>query len=292
MSSSNLKWVYGPTHRAQDVSNEAVDEYKSIVRQLYLDQNRTREEVLSHLRDAHGFSLSTNQFCKATKRWGFYKQPRRIRTNVQPTESITKAAAPNPPNSLEELFDFEPDILDTIDETEACFETGGDNVADSQILDASQGQFSPTGSHLVSEPLPSINDSQRTLKKRFLTYLCMHHAVSDIDLEERRSLQSVQSYQRRAEDFVLGNNRDTLTQEIRQAVQLCTDIRIRASNPYLLSYPFAHQQFLTLLSSNPAMTRSLASGSSRGSSLNSFRAFQAASRAMETCLKEDQSEYI
>ncbi|KAF5576374.1 hypothetical protein FPCIR_12633, partial [Fusarium pseudocircinatum] len=90
MGSSNLKWVYGSTHRAQDVSNEAVDEYKNIIQQLYLDQNMTREEVLSHLKDTHGFSLSTNQFSKATKRWGFYKQSRRARANVTPPESITE----------------------------------------------------------------------------------------------------------------------------------------------------------------------------------------------------------
>lgn len=58
MDSSNLKWVHGLTHRAQGVSNEAVDEYKTIVQQLYLDEKQTREEVLSYLQDSYGFSLS------------------------------------------------------------------------------------------------------------------------------------------------------------------------------------------------------------------------------------------
>ncbi|SCV31962.1 uncharacterized protein FFFS_03063 [Fusarium fujikuroi] len=145
MDSSKLKWVYGSTHRAQDVSNEAVDKYKNIVEQLYLDQNRTREEVLSHLQDFHGFSLSANQFSKATKRWGFYKQPRRVQTSIQPPESITEEdEAPNPLDPLEELFDFEPDVLDTIDETEACFQDSNENVANSQILEDVQEQLSYT----------------------------------------------------------------------------------------------------------------------------------------------------
>ncbi|KAF5684621.1 hypothetical protein FDENT_6626 [Fusarium denticulatum] len=133
---------------------------RSIIQQLYLDQNMTREEVLSHLQGVHGFSLSTNQFSKATKRWGFYKQPRQVRTNVKPPESIAEEEAPNQLNSQEELFDFEPDVLDTIDETEACSETGIENSIDSQILEHVQSQFSYTGRNLASELPPSLNHSQ------------------------------------------------------------------------------------------------------------------------------------
>jgi hypothetical protein len=58
MASSKLTWVYGRTHRAKDLSNEAIDKYKSIIRQLYLGQNMTRDEVLSHLQEVHGFVIS------------------------------------------------------------------------------------------------------------------------------------------------------------------------------------------------------------------------------------------
>ncbi|PNP76688.1 hypothetical protein FNYG_10107 [Fusarium nygamai] len=602
MDSSNLRWVYGPTYRAQDVSNEAVDKFKSIIQQIYLDQNRTRDEVLSHLQDSHGFSLSTNQFSKATKRWGFYKQPRQVRTNVQPPESITEEEEeepPNPLNPLDDLFDFEPDVLDTIDETEACFETGGENVTDSQILEDVKGQFSYTGRNFVSEPPPSTNQSQpqavdadfpcaalpfdrerslqesaqkilqqlkttqkfetrpfhinskilaqvsfdnrinkksrvqyltccylfeeavqclersgktfdrkqhrvlrsnidrlfalyrrdkdkllaspnispdmwsilcvteqagilddlvdrletnglqfmtavraclglceewmelvdiglprgvfqydslllhqnagkaiqnicrplseqsrfdvwqeagylfafvwsneqlepanssswlkgaeisglsptqflaiicrmivymaarispdfrtisgkrddavkficrlylqaieklkttnqsRTIKEAFANHFCQHHLRPDID-SENGNLESVQSYQRAAADFVSEEDKDTFAQGVLQAATLHEGARgtgfgslasSRATNSASdsSSYLYAQQQCLTLLSSNPTMTRSLASGSSRGSSLHSFRAFQAASRAMATCLKEDQGKYI
>ncbi|KAF5533807.1 hypothetical protein FMEXI_11599 [Fusarium mexicanum] len=101
---------------------------------------------------------SSNQFSKATKRWGFYKQPRQVQRRTQPSEPITKEEeAPNP---LEDLFDFEPDVLDTIDENEAYLGSGDENVADSQILEDVQGQFSDTGKSLVSEPPPSLNHSQ------------------------------------------------------------------------------------------------------------------------------------
>lgn len=143
----------------------------------------------------------------------------------------------------------------------------------------------------------------QTLKKIFITCLYLHHAESDLDLEERRSLGSVQSYQRTAEDFAFKEERDPLAREFSQATALHGDVQTKnsgslassrwtSSASYASSYLCSNQQHLTLLSSNPAMTRSMASGSSRGSSFNSFRDFRAASRAMATCLKEDQDELI
>ncbi|KAF5583478.1 hypothetical protein FPANT_8163 [Fusarium pseudoanthophilum] len=600
MSSSNLKWVYGPTHRAQDVSNEAVDEYKSIIQQLYLDQNMTRDEVLSNLQDSHGFSLSANQFSKATNRWGFYKQPRRVQTRIQPPESITdEREAPNPHNPPEELFDFEPDVLDTILETETCFRDSSETVADSHTLEDVQEQSSSTEMDFLLAPPPSlsylqphamdvdgppdalpcgtdkslpggsksqlhqlnntrmleiephsissrtftrvsfdnrlnnkslvdyftccylfqeaayclersdtsfdklgnqvprssmdkamakyrrdrdkllanpaipldmwsicylmdltkgsisddlldrldINDLQfmntveaclglckkwiglqvkglprgafpfdslllhqnaskavqnicrpvreqsrfdtwqeagylfafvwsneqraaanssswlqdaeisglsptyflaimcrmivnktakefpdfrtipsrgdntskiicrlylqairkikntiklQSLKKMLITCFFVHYKESDLDLEESRDLASLQAYQRIAQDFMFKAERDPLARDFSQATTLDTDVLMSnfsslsssRSSSSALYFSYTQKQYLTLLSSNPAMTRSLASGSSRGSSLNSFRAFQAASMAMATCLKEDQVEDI
>ncbi|KAF4444199.1 amino-acid permease [Fusarium acutatum] len=165
MDSSNLKWVYGPTHRAQDVSNKAVDEYKSTIQQLYLNQNMTREEILSHLKDVHGFELSncsTNQFSKATKRWGFYKQPRHGRATILPPQSNTEEdEAHKPHDPLDEVLDFKSDVLDTIDETEACFQTGSEYVKDSQTLEDVQEHISYSVRTFVSEPPHSINHSQQ-----------------------------------------------------------------------------------------------------------------------------------
>ncbi|KAF5723464.1 amino-acid permease [Fusarium mundagurra] len=595
------KWL--PSQRIQQTLDADTSSFQLPSKPIAMQERdhlwkRTRDEVLSHLQDSHGFSLSTNQFSKATKRWGFYKQPRQVRERTQPPESVPEEEeAPGP---QEDVFDFEPDVLDTINETEARFQAGGENVTESQILEDVQGQYLYTERGFVSEPPPSINESQPeamdvdfprdalpcdadkslpessetqfqklktvrnletgphsgsskmltrvplqnqthnklrvdyltccylfeealycfeksvnrlekrdhrvprrnidklfaqyrrdkdkllaspnisldfwsilcliepykaripddlldrldtndlqfmnaveaclglckkwielvvkglprgalhfdslllyededevqnicrplrkqsrsdiwqeagylfafvwsneqreaanssswlkeaeisglsptyflaimcrlivhqtalkspdfgtissigdhtcesicrlylqairqiketkkllTLKRSIITFLFMHHTGTYIDVEENRSLQGVQSYQRRAEEFVFGKDRDTLAQEVQQATLLHGDVRISnfnslASNrsissaPYSSSYSYAPQQYLTLLSSNPAMTRSLASGSSRGSSLNSFRAFQSASRAMEICLEEDQGEY-
>lgn len=142
----------------------------------------------------------------------------------------------------------------------------------------------------------------QTLKKILLISLFNHHTESDLDLEQRAKLGSVQSYQRRAADFLYKDER-ALAREFSQATTLHGDVQTKnsgslassrstSSASYASSYLYTNQLHLTLLSSNPAMTRSLASGSSRGSSLNSFRDFRAASRAMATCLKEDQDEFI
>ncbi|KAF5587213.1 hypothetical protein FPCIR_7621, partial [Fusarium pseudocircinatum] len=113
----------------------------------------------------------------------------------------------------------------------------------------------------------------RKCKGLFINFLFDHHTGPDMNSEERRTFESVQSYQRRAADLVYKEETDVLIQKVNSA-------------SYSLSYSYTHQQYLGLLTGNPTMARSLASGSSRGSSLNSFRAFQAASRAMAT-VKED-----
>ncbi|CVK85636.1 uncharacterized protein FMAN_06775 [Fusarium mangiferae] len=611
MDSSNLKWVYGSTDRAKGMSNETVDEYKTIIQQLYLDRNMTREGVLDRLKSFHGFSLSSvklnmvpvknyltdqtycraNQFSKATKRWGFYKQSRQVRARIQPSGSIIEdEELSSTLNLLKELFDHESDVLDSIDETEACFHTGSEYVKDPQTLEDVQKQLSysevpPSINHSVDfqrdalpcntdkslperskgqlqqlgtarkleigpdaissklfartssesyidnksrvdyltccyllqeavdcletsgktggkredqiprsntdKPLtkfrrdkdklskseassldmwsvlcleepnqlgilddllnrPDMNDLQltnavkaclrmcegwielvvkglprgalqfdslllhqnarkavqnmyrpvheqgpfdlwqeagylfafvwsneqieaanssswlkgaeisglsrtyflaivcrmivyrtvcrfpdfRTIqskgnntgrpicrlylhaigkmkktsqlrdeKRLFIICLYNHHAGSEMDPKQSNILESVQSYQRKADDFVFNEERDTLAQEILQATTLHEDVGItnfsnmassRSSRTasHSSSYSYTRQQHFTLLSSNPTMTRSLASGSSRGSSLNSFKGFQAASRAIEKCLKEDHSRYI
>ncbi|KAH7232817.1 hypothetical protein BKA59DRAFT_534536 [Fusarium tricinctum] len=142
MASSKLTWVYGRTHRAKDVSNEAIDKYKSIIRQLYLSQNMTRDEVLSHLQEAHGFIISANQLTKATKRWGFYKQPRQARTMAQAPE----ASIEQEPEPMDAIFDIEVDALDTIDETEAWFPSG-DGFIPSDILEHIEDELSSPGGH-------------------------------------------------------------------------------------------------------------------------------------------------
>ncbi|KLP23466.1 hypothetical protein CEK26_003532 [Fusarium fujikuroi] len=111
MASSRLTWVYRRQNRAKDVPKDVLDEYKSIIRHLYLDQNMTRQEVISHLKDNHGFNLTTSQFAKATKQWGFYKQPRRA----------LEATALAEPEPLGAIFDIEVDAFGADDEDEYLF---------------------------------------------------------------------------------------------------------------------------------------------------------------------------
>ncbi|SCV48892.1 uncharacterized protein FFB14_10589 [Fusarium fujikuroi] len=111
MASSRLTWVYRRQNRAKDVPKDVLDEYKNIIRHLYLDQNMTRQEVISHLKDNHGFNLTTSQFAKATKQWGFYKQPRR---------ALEATAFPEP-EPLGAIFDIEVDAFGADDEDEYLF---------------------------------------------------------------------------------------------------------------------------------------------------------------------------
>ncbi|KAI7761704.1 hypothetical protein LZL87_013729 [Fusarium oxysporum] len=130
MASSRLTWVYKRQHRAKDVPKDVIDEYESIIRHLYLDQNMTRLEVISHLKDSHGFTLTTSQFAKATKRWGFYKQPRQAQTIVQALEA-TIVPEPEP---LDAIFDIEVDASGADDENESLFHTVNTLVLDSETL--------------------------------------------------------------------------------------------------------------------------------------------------------------
>ncbi|KAF4443400.1 HET-domain-containing protein [Fusarium austroafricanum] len=141
MSSSKLTWVYRRKDRAKDVSKDAIDEYKNIIRHLYLDQNMTRVEVLSHLKDNHGFTLSTSQFAKATKRWGLYKQPRQAQTLVQALEA-TIVQEPVPPGAV---FDIEVDALGAIAENETSLQTGIDLIPDSNVLENIEDEPSSSG---------------------------------------------------------------------------------------------------------------------------------------------------
>ncbi|KAF5230746.1 hypothetical protein FANTH_13738 [Fusarium anthophilum] len=238
-------------HRAHDMSNEAVDEYKSIIQQLYIDQNMTREEVLSHLLDFHRFSLSyvklntvprvvsnyltdkancsTNQFSKATKRWGFYKQPRQVQAKIMPPESTTEEdKALNPLNPPEELFDFEPDFLDTIDETEACFPADSENVAESQILKDVQGQLPYTESNFVSEPPPSVNHWQP--EPMSVSTLCdALPCDTDIDLPEssKRQLQHLKNARK------LATGQHSISSKMFAKVSLDSYLNIKSRAEYL-----------------------------------------------------------
>ncbi|KAF4979868.1 hypothetical protein FDECE_17988 [Fusarium decemcellulare] len=157
MAASKLTWVYGPTHRAKDVSNETLDEYQGIIRQLYLDQNMTRDEVLGHLKHVHGFTLSPSQFSKATKRWGLYKQLRQDRTSAR----APKATTVQEPGQLGEVFDIEVDVSDAVGEKGTPFQTGSRFILDSTGLENTENKFSSFERDTHDQQPRSIDHSQR-----------------------------------------------------------------------------------------------------------------------------------
>ncbi|CVL09586.1 hypothetical protein FPRO04_04676 [Fusarium proliferatum] len=71
-----LSFIHSRPPRAAGLSDDAVDEHKDLIGDLYLTQNYTRDQVIDYLEVNLSFTISRDQFSKATRRWGFHKQPR------------------------------------------------------------------------------------------------------------------------------------------------------------------------------------------------------------------------
>ncbi|KAI1033957.1 hypothetical protein LB503_010983 [Fusarium chuoi] len=151
--------------------------------------------------------------------------------------------------------------------------------------------------------------SPQTIKRDFLQHFIKHHTWSELEPEDNGSIKRVQNYQQRVLDNVIRHRMDSA--EHRSSVQetspkvtnLKTDIQKapsfslgsnKSNNSSSRSTSSSHgrQRYLSSLSNNPTMTRSPASGSSRGSSMNSFRRFQGASAAIAIRLKDYQGLHM
>ncbi|TVY79619.1 hypothetical protein Focb16_v008167 [Fusarium oxysporum f. sp. cubense] len=148
MASSRLTWVYTRQDRAKDVPKDVIDKYKDIIRQLYLDRNMTCLEVIVHLKDNHKFNLTTSQFAKATKRWGFYKQPRQAKTKA------LEAAIVQEPEPLGAIFDIEVDASGADDENASLVHTVDTLVPDSHIPKNTDNEGAS-----CKEPMPENEDT-------------------------------------------------------------------------------------------------------------------------------------
>ncbi|KAL6412912.1 hypothetical protein AUP68_02406 [Ilyonectria robusta] len=73
----DVAWVYSRSPRAAALPNDVIDRYKEPIRQMYIVEGLSRTEVRNRLAKGHDFSISPDQFSKATNRWGFHKQTRK-----------------------------------------------------------------------------------------------------------------------------------------------------------------------------------------------------------------------
>ncbi|KAF5978826.1 hypothetical protein FCOIX_5628 [Fusarium coicis] len=160
MASSRLTWVYERQDRAKEVSKDVIDEYRDIIRHLYLDRNMTRLEVISRLKDEHGFTVAPSQFAKATKRWGFYKQPRQSQALLH---AIEAAMVPEP-DPLGAIFEIEVDPSAADDENESLSHTTNAPVPYSQIPKNAEddGDVKEPSQKTGDTLLEVLNDHQRT----------------------------------------------------------------------------------------------------------------------------------
>ncbi|KAM5519498.1 hypothetical protein FOXYSP1_17922 [Fusarium oxysporum f. sp. phaseoli] len=147
--------------------------------------------------------------------------------------------------------------------------------------------------------------SHPDLEKGFASEYVTEQFISLFYLD---TIGRVQNYQQRVLDNVIRHSMDSakhhssVQETSSQAIPLQTDVRMtqflslgsnKSKNSSSRSTSSLHgcQRYPNSLSNNPTMTRSPASGSSRGSSMNSFRTFQAASAAITIRLKDYQGSH-
>ncbi|KAI7758540.1 hypothetical protein LZL87_006931 [Fusarium oxysporum] len=111
MALRELSFIHSRAPRAAGLSDKAVDEHKELIADLYLTQNYTRDQVINYLKTNLSFTLSRDQFSKATRRWGFHKQPRGG-ASIQSTPNET--ASQGTPS---ETVSNEPSCTTTVDDS-------------------------------------------------------------------------------------------------------------------------------------------------------------------------------
>ncbi|KAH7211741.1 hypothetical protein DER44DRAFT_881449 [Fusarium oxysporum] len=103
MAPREIVFAPEPAPRAARLSDKAVDEHKELIGDLYWTQNWTRDQVINYLQTNLSFTISKDQFLKATRRWGFNKQPRggcsiQRSPNETASQSTPSEAASNEPS--------------------------------------------------------------------------------------------------------------------------------------------------------------------------------------------------
>ncbi|SPJ75523.1 uncharacterized protein FTOL_05254 [Fusarium torulosum] len=100
MAQRMLSFIHRRAPRAAGLSDEAIDEHKDLIRELYLARKYSRDQVIIHLKTELDFKLSPDQFSKAIRRWGFRKQFHSGRSIQQPpNETASPYAATNTPSN-------------------------------------------------------------------------------------------------------------------------------------------------------------------------------------------------
>ncbi|KAF5626594.1 hypothetical protein F52700_8656 [Fusarium sp. NRRL 52700] len=149
MAPRELSFIHSRAPRAAGLSDNAVDEHKDLIGDLYLTQNYTRDQVINYLETNLSFTISRDQFSKATRRWGFHKQPRGS-LSIQSTPNGTASqSTPSEPAS-----------------NEPCCSTTEDDFTDQGLIHTNESSKRPrsgtssisrrsdTTAHGPSSPLP------------------------------------------------------------------------------------------------------------------------------------------
>ncbi|KAF5705589.1 hypothetical protein FMUND_12029 [Fusarium mundagurra] len=149
MAPRDLSFIHSRAPRAAGLSDNAVDAHKDLIGDLYLTQNYTRDQVINYLETNLSFTISRDQFSKATRRWGFHKQPRGS-LSVQSTPNGT--ASQSTPS---ETASNEPSCVTTVDDyTDQGLILGNESSKRPRSGTSSINRRSDITAHGPSSPLP------------------------------------------------------------------------------------------------------------------------------------------
>ncbi|KAF5670411.1 hypothetical protein FDENT_11277 [Fusarium denticulatum] len=149
MAPRELSFIHSRAPRAAGLSDNAVDEHKDLIGDLYLTQNYTRDQVINYLETNLSFTISRDQFSKATRRWGFHKQPRGSLSVLSTPNGTASQSTPS------ETASNEPSYSTTVDDsTDQGLILGNESSKRPRSGTSSINRRSDITTHGPSSPLP------------------------------------------------------------------------------------------------------------------------------------------
>ncbi|KAF5566489.1 hypothetical protein FNAPI_1113 [Fusarium napiforme] len=166
MAPRELSFIHSRAPRAAGLSDNAVDEHKDLIGDLYLTQNYTRDQVINYLETNLSFTISRDQFSKATRRWGFHKQPRgALSIQSTPNETASQSTpcetASNEPSCVTTVVDSTDQGLILTNESSKRPRSGTSSISRRSDI-TTPGPSSPLPRRPLKRPKPRSESGDYT----------------------------------------------------------------------------------------------------------------------------------
>ncbi|QKD48946.2 uncharacterized protein FOBCDRAFT_196412 [Fusarium oxysporum Fo47] len=164
MAPREIVFAPEPAPRAARLSDKAVDEHEELIGDLYWTQNWTRDQVINYLQTNLSFTISS--VLKATRRWGFNKQPRGGRSiqrspNETASQSTPSEAASNEPSCTTTVDGSTDQGLILTNESSKRPRSGASSSSRRSDITA-HGTSSPLPRRLLKRPKPRSESGDNT----------------------------------------------------------------------------------------------------------------------------------